>query len=282
MAVKPITNPNPPSMQNVNRAEQLTDTLNNVKGVSTNSQQTVIPGSNYSENYQIVLKDVDTAVMSHLKNVLSMKVRDNGELIPIPVLYANQERWANIKTNGVIRDSNGTIMLPLITLKRNNLSFDERYPDWKHDVQGDKIQIVRGQMWSADNHYSNFTVQEGEKPVVENIMTTVPQYIKTQYSFVLFTAYMEQMNSIVETFVHQSNTYWGDNTSYRFLCKVDGSVNDSTTMDVGGERLVKSEFTVELNGYLIPESIANIVDNKKFNANKVREGGKIVFSERVE
>tara|TARA_Y100001938_G_scaffold146747_1_gene226345 strand:- start:790 stop:1635 length:846 start_codon:yes stop_codon:yes gene_type:complete len=281
MAVKPIVNPNPPSMQQVDRSQQLSDKNNNVRGTG-NSEQTVIPGNNYSDNYQVILKDVDTAVISHIKNVLRLKVRDNGEMVDVPVLYANQERWANIKTNGVMRDSKGSVILPVITLKRNALNFDERYPDWKHDVQGDKIQIVRGQMWSADNYYSNFTVQEGEKPVVENIMTTVPQYILTNYSFVVFTTYMEQMNSIVETFVQQSNTYWGDNTSYRFLCKVDGGISDATTMDVGSERLIRSEFTVNLNGYLIPETIANIVDNKKFNAKKVREGGKIVFSERIE
>ena len=281
MAVKPIVNPNPPSLEQVDRSQQLSDKNNNVRGTG-NSEQTVIPGNNYSENYQVVLKDVDTAVMSHLKSVLRMKVRENGEMVDVPVLYANQERWVNIKQNGVMRDSNGSVILPVITLKRNSLSFDERFPDWKHDVQGDKIQIVRGQMWSADNHYSNFTVQEGVKPVVENIMTTVPQYILANYSFVVFTTYMEQMNSILETFVQQSNTYWGDNTSYRFLCKIEGGISDATTMDVGSERLIRSEFAVNLNGYLLPETLTNIIDNKKFNVKKVREGGKVNFSERIE
>ena len=39
---------------------------------------------------------------------------------------------------------------------------------------------------------------------------------------------------------------------------------------------------IEHDVYGIPETISNIVDNKKFNANKVREGGKVVFSERLE
>ena len=155
MAVKPIINPNPMLGEQVDRSQQLSDKDNNVRG-SSNSEQTVIPGTSYSDNYQIVLKDVDTAVMSHVKNVLGMKIRDNGEMIDVPVLYANQERWANIKKNGVIRDAKGSIILPMITLKRNSLTFDERYPDWKHDVKGDKVQVVRGQMWSPDNYYSNF------------------------------------------------------------------------------------------------------------------------------
>ena len=43
-------------------------------------------------------------------------------MIDFPVLYANQERCAKIIKNGVIRDAKGSIILPMITLKRNSLA----------------------------------------------------------------------------------------------------------------------------------------------------------------
>ena len=71
MAVKPITNPNPRPQENLNRANEVSmrsTTVNN-----GNREQTVIPGSNFANNYEIVLKDLDTALMSHIKNTMKIK-----------------------------------------------------------------------------------------------------------------------------------------------------------------------------------------------------------------
>ena len=76
------------------------------------------------------------------------------------------------------------------------------------------------------------------------------------------------MNKVVESFVQQSGPYWGDNTSYRFLCNVDGGIADATEMPTGGERIIKSNFTVSLKGYLLPEYIVNIINRKRANTNK--------------
>ena len=120
------------------------------------------------------------------------------------------------------------------------------------------------------------------KPVQENIVTGVPQWVNTTYEFQVFTSYIEQMNKVVESFVQQSGTYWGDNTSYRFLCNVDGGINDATELEVNGERIVKAEFNVQLKGYLIPQTLANIIHKKKYNAKRQLTNSRIVFSEKTE
>ena len=74
---------------------------------------------------------------------------------------------------------------------------------------------------------------------------------------------MTQMNSILEVFVDQHNRYWGDNTSYRFFCKVEGGLQDASELSAGGERLLKHNFQVTLNGYLIVSS-ANTGTVEKF------------------
>ena len=280
MAVKPITNPNPISPDNVDRSKQVSrkgDTIRN-----TNEQTSFVPGVDYTKDYQIVLQDLDKSVMSHVKNVMKPQIVSNGSLVNVPLLYGNQERWANIQTNGVIRDENGVLQLPLMMFRRSSVDFNESLPSWKHDVTGEFVSVVRSSKWSKDNQYTQFAVQQGVKPVEENIVTTVPQYVNTNYDFIVQTHYIEQMNGVIEAFVAQSNTYWGDNTSYRFMTTIDGGLADATEMEVAGERIIKSTFSVQLKGYLLPQTISNIVQNKKFTSKKQITPSRITFSEKIE
>ena len=38
-------------------------------------KQSVLPGNNFSNNFSITLKDVDTAVLNHIKNVMKPRVK---------------------------------------------------------------------------------------------------------------------------------------------------------------------------------------------------------------
>ena len=281
MAVKPITNPNPKEHESIDRSKQISQRETTPQR-GTNREQSVVPGKDYTKNYQIIIKDLDSAIMSHVNDVMTLKVRDNGELINVPIMYGTEERWANIRKRGSIRDKNGSLILPLLMFKRTSIEFNDQLPSWKHDVDGDVIKVVRSSKWSKDNQYTQFNVQQGVKPVQEQLITTVPQYVNANYSFMTATAYITQMNSIVETFIQQSGTYWGDNTSYRFLCNVDGSISDATEMEVNGERIVKAEFSVQLKGYLLPETLSNIVSNNKFNIRKQLTASRVVFSEKID
>ena len=281
MAVKNITNPNPVSKENINRAEEVS--LRNTIVDSGNRELSVTPGADFTKDYEIVLKDLDKSIMNHIKNVMKVKVHDNGEMIDVPLMYGNQERWANVrKPNGVIRDKNGSLVLPLLMLKRERVDFTENLPMWHHDLTGKNVEVVRSSTYSKKNQYSNFSVQQGMRPIEERIITGPPQYVNLTYNFVVWTQYMDQMNSISQQFLNQTNRYWGDEVSYRFFCKVDGGISDGTEMTSGGERIIKHTFSVILNGYLIHEYIANIINKKRHNLKKSLTKGKIVFSENIE
>ena len=268
--------------KSINRAKQLSRKGELERGVFGNPRSSVIPGTDLSDNYEIVLKDLDTAIMTHVENIMDIRVKENGELVKVPTLYGNSERWDIVRKKGFIRDKNGTLILPLIVFKRTTVEFNTELPSWKHDATGEFIQVVRSSKWSKDNRYTNFAIQTGAKPVEENIITGVPQYVNTTYEFVAHTSYITQMNSIVELFVQQSGTYWGDNTSYRFLCNVDGGLNDVSETAVGTDRVIKTSFNVMLKGYLLPQTISNLIQDKKFNASKQLTVSSIKFTENVE
>ena len=72
------------------------------------------------------------------------KIKEQNEIISVPVLYGNEERWKSIKARGTLRDKNGVIILPMIVLKRTSVGFDESMPlSFDNDVQGKFISVVR-------------------------------------------------------------------------------------------------------------------------------------------
>ena len=92
------------------------------------------------------------------------KVREQNEIISVPVLYGNEERWKSVKDRGTLRDKNGSIILPMIVIKRTSVGFDDPMPlSFDNDVQGKFISVVRSNSgWSKNNRYDRFAVLTGQ------------------------------------------------------------------------------------------------------------------------
>ena len=274
MAIKPITNKEVVSREGINRAEQVSTKNTTIRG---NREVTITPGHNFSENYAITLKDVDTAILSHVKNVMKPIVKDANETFKVPVMYGNEERWKAVRSRGVLRDKNNTLILPLVMLKRTEISRNDLSgASFSHDIKNKHINVVRNSSWSKENQYDRFSVKQGVQPVYENLVTTMPTYTDVTYEFVLWTNFIEQMNPLIESFVDQSHTYWGDSEKMKFLCQLD-SISDASEMNQDGERFIKSTFSVTTKAYLLPEYLNSVVTNKISNMRKQLTPSKITF-----
>ena len=274
MAVNKITNKQVVSKANTGRENQIS-----TKGITArgNRETTIIPGNNFSDNYAITLKDVDTSVLNHVKNVMKPLVKEANETFKIPVYYGNEERWKSARNRGVLRDKNNVLILPLIMLRRTELSRNDLSgQSFSHDVKSKYINVVRNARWSKDNQYDRFSVQQGVQPSYENIVTGMPNYTDVTYEFVLWTNFIEQMNPIVESFVDQSHTYWGDTTENKFICNID-NISDASEMNQDGERFIKSTFSVIAKAYLLPEYLNSVVTNKVSNMQKQLTPSRITF-----
>jgi len=275
MAVNKITNKEVVSKASINRSNQVSTKNTTIRG---NRETTITPGNNFSENYAITLKDVDTAILSHVKNVMKPRVKEANETFKVPVMYGNEERWKAVRKRGTLRDKNNSIILPLIMLRRTEIARNDMSGQaYSHDVRGEHINVVRNATWSKDNQYDRFSVQTGVQPVYENIVTGMPTYSDMTYEFVIWTNFIEQMNTIVESFVDQSHTYWGDGTENKFLCNID-NVSDASEMNQDGERFIKSTFSVITKAYLLPEYLNSVITNKVSNMKKQLTPSKITFN----
>ncbi len=274
MAVKPITNKQAVRNENINRAKQVS--TRNLEASAGNSKRTVLPGKNLNKNYAITLKDVDTAIISHVKDVIRPVIKEANESYKVPVMYGNEERWKSARKRGVLTDKNGVLQLPLIMLKRVSVDRNDIMGGMEHDVQREHSDVVRSSKWSKKNQYDRFTVQTGKKPVIENLVTTVPNFVNISYEFILWTNFISQMNPLVEEFIEHNNTYWGDSDEHKFLCKLE-SISDASEMTQNTERFIKSNFTLLTKAYLLPEYTNSVITNKISNLKKTATPGKVIF-----
>jgi len=93
-----------------------------------------------------------------------------------------------------------------------------------------------------------------------------------EYSCMIWTYFIEQMDKLIESINYASRTYWGDPSRFQFYSSIE-SFQDTTTFNTGEDRLVRSSFNMTLNGYLIPNSI-----NKSISvANRAYGVSNIIF-----
>ena len=279
MAIKPITNENANYESRVNRESQTS--IRSEKG----NPKVVIKkpgGQNAGKGFSIGLKEIDTAVIKHIRNIMKPKVREQNEVISVPVLYGNEERWKSIKARGTLRDKNGVIILPMIVLKRTSVGFDESMPlSFDNDVQGKFISVVRSSSgWSKNNRYDRFAVLTGQQPVQEFVKTGMPDFVRCSYSIVMMTSFIEQMNDLNTLWIEHLETYFGDQTSYRFLSSLDGDISNEIEMESQGERMIRNELTIEIKGYMIPE-FTDTVFGKTAELSRAYTPKKVSFSEKI-
>tara|TARA_R100001129_G_scaffold167508_1_gene135167 strand:- start:1620 stop:3308 length:1689 start_codon:yes stop_codon:yes gene_type:complete len=204
------------------------------------------------KNPEVTLLDIDSAITFYFDNVIKPSVEDNGENIKVPIMYASPERWSAIQKNGFMRDKKDQIITPVIVYKRTSIDKDDTLPQDKLDANNPNLFYTFEKKFSQENRYDNFAIQIGNQPSREYYNVTVPDYVTVSYDFIVWTTYIEQMNKILERIVYSDGAYWGEPDRMRFRSVVD-SITDATEVS-DAERLVRSNFSVTLKGYLLPKA----------------------------
>jgi hypothetical protein len=117
--------------------------------------------------------------------------------------------------------------------------------------------IVAKSKYNPRNAYSNFSVLNGLTNRTDSdkiVLSVVPDYVRLTYSCIIFVDYIEQLNRVQEAINYASDSYWGDPSRFKFNARIDSFPN-STTLDTGTDRVVRSEFNISLFGYIIPDAI---------------------------
>lgn len=224
----------------------------------------------------IGLEDHDHAILYYLENVIKPTVTINDKQIQVPIIYGSPERWKSIQTDGFYRDKNGKTMVPLIMIKRESF---EKNRLLGNKLDGNVVNNVQyfEKGYSRRNQYDNFSVLNNQIPQKEYILGIIPDYITINYKLSIFTDYTTQMNKIIEAIEFASDSYWGDPERFKFRAIIN-SFPTPVLLENGVDRANRSEITLTLQGYIIPNniSVAQAGPNpKSYNITKT------TFTERI-
>ena len=249
----------------------LSEKLNDV-----NRAEQVRRDTDKQKDNTVTLLDTDNAIIKHLES-LQLTVVDEGNQIKVPVYYASPEKWKSIQQDGIIRDYNGKMILPAIVFQRMTSESDESMRMFNRHLT---YPVIR--TYSEKNRYTQFKTLMGQNaPVHEVYNVAMPRHMVFTYHFIIWTEYVEQMNTLVEKFSFATghSTYWGQLKGLRFRTKLD-SFSHTTELQVDQDRMVKTEFDLSVNGYLLPDVI-NTLESSRNTTQKWFVPKKVVMGVEV-
>ena len=239
--------------------------------ISTNAQGNDIQGNNLGKelkrnraldirrdndnvvDYKLKLKDIDSAVLYYMDNIVFPMINDGREPFKLPIIYGSPERWSSAQADGYYKDKDGKTQVPLIMFRRTALSKNRALSN-KVDANFPQIYQSFVKNWSRKNAYDQFSLVNNISPVLEQYNVVVPDYVNITYEFIIWTDFVEQMNDIVEAINYSEGSYWGEPERFKFRTRIDDFTNQT---DLSGDidRVIRTTFTLTLYGYIITDTL---------------------------
>lgn len=199
--------------------------------------------------------DIDYAIYYHLAENVKPRVNENGISIPVQIMFANGEKWSQIRQHGYIRDNQKKVLAPLMVLRRTGMTQDDRLPMVDLNLFtpalggfAPRIKIIP--MKTSGMQFDRVAGQYQRKESLEYYVTDVPDYVRVTYELIIWTDYQEQMNDLIHPIIGISDHVWGD--FYKFRVNVSDCTHDNVNIP-GEDRLVKSTISMTADGYLRSE-----------------------------
>ena len=222
--------------------------------------------------FTVTLLDIDTALMEYLQTIINPTVVDAGSNIKVPITYGNPERWKAIQNDGYYRDINGKIQLPAIMFKRSSFSKNENLQTFNRYLTYPVMT-----KFTEKNQYTKFSLlNDTVAPVNQIHAVTLPDHVKVEYEFMVWTEYVEQMNGILEKINFASEDYWGDPQRFKFRVTINDYSN-TTEVSSDKDRMVRTSFSLSLFAYLLPESF----EDRKSTVQKMLTPKKISITAEI-
>jgi hypothetical protein len=208
--------------------------------------------------------DIDYAIKWYIENEIQPQITSNKNLINVPVIFANGEKWDNVRRLGYIRDEKGMLQSPLMMIKRGSLQ--ERDAQKTLDVNrpntGNYLTVKS--RYNSRNSYTDelFPIPTNQPLNTEKIyIIDIPKYVTIEYELMLWCDFTTQMNELVDQILPYGRFSWG-NERNKFPTEI-GSVSFETVNTTGEDRLVRATIPLTVMGTLLSEQESRISTIKK-------------------
>jgi|TARA_Y100000310_G_scaffold98156_1_gene95841 hypothetical protein len=232
------------------------------------------------------LENIDAAMLEWLDDEMNIFSTTNKGWKKVPVLWVAPERVYQIKNKKELRDTAGSLILPIITLERTSVvkSLSKKGSVFGNvpavgDEKGGSIVIARRIQQDKTAAFTNadtFRRPTGDdrvgrsadgqinfprktainpKTVYETITIPIPVYLDITYSVFLRTEYQEQMNEIMTPFLTKTGginyfTVTRDSHRYEAFIQEDFALDNNVNLMEEEEREYKTKIEIKVLGYI--------------------------------
>jgi hypothetical protein len=221
----------------------------------------------FLDQLRITLTDIDESMFYYIRDVIKPFYNVGETRRYIPVIWANPERWKQIKRDASYRDPNGDILsLPIITMKNSGFSKDMTM----NSIYSQKVPIkvkkkaIDGQNWEEN----------------EWIMVDFPNFITVTYDVTIWSNYQQHMNEIINRFALLTDwNYWENpkNPLIRILPFFNSEqFNRQHEYGEGDRRVIKVDFSIECRTYIMESHLGSDMTIKKSKKMKISTSERVL------
>ena len=248
-----------------------------------NLSEANISGNQEFEMMPSTLETIDMALHSYLDSDLNLFTTSNEGFNKVPVVWMTPERSFQIKNDKNLRDSNGVLKLPMISLEKTSVTknptmhgrITAHIPP-QNDARGGSITIgkriqqektslfmandaarLRGggkSVGKGDLYYPS----NSSKIVTQTVKVPLPVYVNVNYKLLIQTEYQQQMNELLTPFLlrtGQINEFFIKHDGHQFEAFLPQEFGfENNTSDLGeDERTYKTSIDIRVLGHLMGE-----------------------------
>lgn len=253
------------NVPNPNRTEGLTDDLRLNRAHQTRRDDDVI------KTPQRTLYDVDFAIKAYIEETIQPQITDNGQLVAVPVIFANGEKWDNVRRLGFLRDEKGKLQSPLIMINRKSVV--ERDNVKGLDVNRTPQSNFRAykQRYNSRNRYEDelFPIPNRQPAESNKIyLVDIPRYVTIEYEMLIWCDFTTQMNELIDQMMPYNRFSWG--TGFNSFPTMVSQFAFETVNTIGEDRLVRATTSLSVQAALLSEQEArHSTLQKMFSVKKV-------------
>lgn len=222
------------------------------------------------------IENIDKSVLDYISK-LSLRTDTNEGVRLVPVVWGTSERSYISKGSESLRDGQGMLKLPIISIKRTGFTkplgskgvFQGNVPE-ENDAQGGSLIVSRKINHEKTNNFAKadtkkLTGQESyprinNKIVYQTVTVPMPVNVELTYEIVIRTEYQQQMNDLMLPFLTTPGTinYVNlESNGHRyegFLQDQYGS-RDNLSNYSSEERKFETSINLRVIGYLVGHGI---------------------------
>ncbi len=233
------------------------------------------------------IENIDTAMYKFVDEQMNLHAHDGTGFKKVPVIMASSERSRLSKGDNRVRDDDGALLLPVISIERTSLvkSPSEKGTVWANvpaldKVKGGSIPVVRKIAQEKTSNFKNAHAARTkgqlnfptgvDKTVYKTISIPLPVYVTIMYEITIRTEYQQQMNELVIPFV---TTPGGINYiiirdgvhRYEGFIQQDYTHENNISDFSNEERKFETTFNIKVLGHLIGDGVNQRTPQKVVN-----------------